>query len=263
VSVPTYSIVVPAYNEGPRIGACLDQVLHYATQQNWETETVVVNDGSIDETAAIVRTYSQRDVRVRLVENPGNRGKGYSVRNGMRHARGEILLFTDADLSAPIREAAKLVAALRSGADVAIGSRWMRPELMTERQPAYRQLLGRMFNLALRLGLGLKFKDTQCGIKAFTRPAALQLFSRQRIERWGFDPELLFLARRLGLRTVEVPVDWAHDERSKIHPFRDGMQMVFELACIRWYALRGRYKGSPPSMPEEVPEKQNFAPAKR
>lgn len=255
--------MVPAYNESRRIGACLDQVLRYATQQNWDTEIIVVNDGSVDETATIVRACQQGDARVRLLENPGNRGKGYSVRNGMRHAQGEILLFTDADLSAPIREAANLVAALRSGADVAIGSRWLRPERMTERQPAHRQLFGRLFNLALRLGLGLKFKDTQCGIKAFTRQAASQIFSRQRIERWGFDPEVLFLARRLGLRTVEVPVDWAHDGRSKIRPLRDGMQMVFELACIRWYALTGRYKGSPSSPDEEASEKQRFSPAKR
>jgi len=262
VSAPTYSIVVPAYNEGVRIGACLEQVLGYAAQQNWNIEIVVVNDGSADDTAAIARTYSQQDARVRLVENPGNRGKGYSVRNGMRHTQGEVLLFTDADLSAPIREAAKLVAALRSGADVAIASRWLHPELMTERQPAYRQLLGRIFNLVLRLGLGLKYKDTQCGMKAFKRQAAIQIFSRQRIERFGFDPELLFLARRLGLRTVEVPVDWAHDERSRIRVFRDGLHMVFEVACIRWYAITGRYNGPASAMPEEFSEKQTFSSAK-
>jgi len=239
---PAYSIVVPAYNESARLGASLDRMLTFLDEKAWDAELVVVNDGSRDDTAAIVRGYAQRDPRVRLVENPGNRGKGFSVRNGMLHARGELMIFTDADLSSPIAETEKLVAAIRGGADVAIGSRWMRPELMTERQPVYRQIFGRMFNLVLRLVLGLRFKDTQCGLKAFSRQAAIQVFSRQRIERWGFDPELLFLAQRLQLRTVEVPVAWAHDERSKINPLLDGMKMAGEILRVRWYALTGKYR---------------------
>jgi glycosyltransferase involved in cell wall biosynthesis len=242
VSDPVYSIVIPAYNERERIGASLDRVLEFLTEANWEAEVVAVNDGSRDDTAAIVRQYAARDRRVRLVENPGNRGKGYSVRHGMLEARGAWLVFSDADLSSPIREAARLIAALREGNDVAIGSRWLRPEMMTERQPWYRQLLGRVFNLLLRVVLGLRFKDTQCGLKAFTRAAARQIFPRQRIERWGFDPELLFLARRLGLRTAEVPVEWAHDERSKINPLLDGMKMFAEIMRIRWNALTGKYR---------------------
>jgi len=247
VSVPAYSIVVPAYNEGLRVGASLEQILRFIAERGWDAEVVVVNDGSTDDTAPVVRSYMEQSPLIRLIENPGNRGKGYSVRNGIRHARGEWLLFTDADLSAPIYEAAKLAAALQSGADLAIGSRWVRPELMTDRQPPYRQLFGRIFNLLLRLILGLKFKDTQCGLKAFTRSSAQQVFSRQRIERWGFDPELLFLAKRLNLRTVEVPVQWAHDGRSKIRPFRDGIQMFGELMRIRWYAITHRYE-----QPEDI-----------
>jgi glycosyltransferase involved in cell wall biosynthesis len=254
MNIPTYSVVVPAYNESARLDASIDRILCFFNEKKWDAELVVVDDGSHDDTAAIVRGYQQRDPRVRLVENPGNRGKGYSVRNGMRQAHGELMIFSDADLSSPIAEAEKLVATLRAGADVAIGSRWMRPELMTERQPLHRQLFGRMFNLALRAILGLNFKDTQCGLKAFTRGAALEVFSRQRIERWGFDPELLFLARRLRLRTIEVPVAWAHDGRSKINPLWDGIKMVWEVFRIRWYALTGKYRHAPAAPPSKREE---------
>ncbi len=181
-------------------------------------------------------------LHIRLLENPGNRGKGYSVRNGMLHAHGDVMLFTDADLSSPIDEAGKLFSAIAGGADVAIGSRWLQADLQTERQPWYRQLYGRMFNLALRIVLGLKYRDTQCGFKAFSRSAVQVVFPRQRVERWGFDPELLFLANKFKLRTAEVPVAWAHDHRSKINPLRDGIRMALEMLIVRWNDLRGLYK---------------------
>jgi glycosyltransferase involved in cell wall biosynthesis len=239
--LPTYSIVIPAYNEEQRLGASLDKIAAWLAAQGWEAEVLVVNDGSRDGTAALASQYAARNPAVRLVENPGNRGKGYTVRNGMLHAQGEFLLFTDADLSAPIGEAAKLFAALRAGADMAIGSRWLESGTQTLRQPLYRQFFGRLFNLLLRLLLGLRFKDTQCGFKAFTRRAAQELFPRQRIERWAFDPELLYLARKLGLKVEEVPVEWAHDRGSTISPLRDGPRMFFDMLRIRWYALTGKY----------------------
>src|SRR5262249_24637384 len=191
----------------------------------WDAEIIVVNDGSHDQTPDLVRTKSAEHPNLRLIENPGNRGKGFSVRNGMLNARGEILLFTDADLSSPVQEALKLFAAIEGGADTPIGSRWLRPELQTHRQSLSRQLYGRIFNLLLRIVLGLKFKDTQCGFKAFSRDAALRLFSRQLIERWGFDPELLFLARKSNLTVKEVPVVWSHSEGTRISPLKDGMRM--------------------------------------
>jgi glycosyltransferase involved in cell wall biosynthesis len=178
-----------------------------------------------------------------LVENPGNHGKGYSVRNGMLQARGDILLFSDADLSAPIEEAPKLFAAIEAGADVAIGSRWLQPETQTQRQSVLRQFYGRLYNLALRILLGLNFKDTQCGFKAFTRRAAQTIFPPQKIERWGFDPELLYLARTAGLKVVEVPVAWAHVEGTRISPLRDGVRMFGEALKIRWNALTRKYSG--------------------
>jgi glycosyltransferase involved in cell wall biosynthesis len=239
-----YSIIIPAYNESERITATLDKVLAYIEEQKWDAEVLVVNDGSRDQTPAIVREYAARHPRVRLLENPGNRGKGYSVRHGMMEAKGDLLLFSDADLSSPIYEAPKLFDALAAGADVAIGSRWLQRELQTERQPLYRQFFGRAFNLMLRALLGLPFKDTQCGFKAFTRRAAAAIFPLQRIERWGFDPELLFLARKLGLTVREVPVEWAHDQRSKIHPLRDGLAIFLEMLKIRWNNLTGKYKRS-------------------
>jgi dolichyl-phosphate beta-glucosyltransferase len=176
----------------------------------------------------------------------------------MLHAHGDVMLFTDADLSSPIYEADKLFRALEQGADIAIGSRWLDAGLQTERQPWYRQLYGRLFNGALRLVLGLRHRDTQCGFKAFSRRAAQTVFSRQRIERWGFDPELLFLADKFKLRTVEVPVEWAHDHRSKINPLRDGIKMGLEVLGIRWNAIRGLYER--PSTILEEPYTEPVAP---
>jgi glycosyltransferase involved in cell wall biosynthesis len=236
-----YSIIIPAYNESARIIPTLDRVLAYIQQQGWEAEIIVVNDGSRDDTAKLVRDYSGGGTSIRVVENPGNRGKGYSVRNGILHAKGAVVLFTDADLSAPIEEAAKLLDSIRRGNDVAIGSRWIQAHLQTTRQPIHRQVLGRVFNLALRLVLGLSFKDTQCGFKAFTRQAAQDIFGRQLIQRWGFDPEILFLARQLGYKTEEIPVAWAHDGRSKINPITDGMNMLLDMFRIRWNSILGKY----------------------
>jgi dolichyl-phosphate beta-glucosyltransferase len=254
-----YSFIIPAYNESERLANSLPKVFAYIRERQIQAEVIVVNDGSTDNTAEVTRSFAGRFPEIRLLENPGNRGKGYSVRNGMLHAKGDVLLFTDADLSSPIFEATKLFAAIEKGADVAIGSRWLQAALQTERQPWYRQLYGRLFNLGLRIVLGLKYRDTQCGFKAFTRAAAQTVFSRQRVERWGFDPELLFLANKFKLRTVEVPVEWAHDHRSKINPVRDGLKMGIEVLDVRWNDLRGLYQH--PSATIEEPHVQPVAPA--
>jgi len=240
-AVPTYSIVIPAYNEGERIRKTIEKVLAFTSERHWPAEVLIVNDGSTDDTAEIVRSYAVSQPALRLIENPGNRGKGYSVRNGMLHSHGDLVLFSDADLSSPIEESLKLFAAIEAGADVAIGSRWIRTELQIQRQPLHRQLFGRLFNLALRLALGLHFKDTQCGFKAFTRKAAHTIFPLQHIERWGFDPEVLFLARRFGFSIQEVAVRWAHREGTRINPLRDGIRMLGELLRVRWYSVTGKY----------------------
>lgn len=202
---------------------------------------LVVNDGSTDETAQIVERYARTHSQLLLIENEGNRGKGYSVRHGILKAQGEIVMFTDADLSAPIAEAESLMAAIQAGADVAIGSRWLDRSRQTHHQPLYRRFFGRCFNGVTRLIMQLPFADTQCGFKAFRRQVAHTIFQLQRIERWGFDPELLFIALKRGYRVVEVPVSWGHDERSRISYLRDGLQMLRELACIRWWSLTGAY----------------------
>ena len=244
---PTYSIVIPAYNESERIALTLERVLAHVRERNWSAEVLVVNDGSSDSTADIVRRFAAQHGNLALIENPGNRGKGYSVRNGMLHASGEVVLFSDADLSSPIEEADKLFAALAAGADVAIGSRWLRTELQTQRQPLHRQLLGRVFNLLLRVVLGLHYRDTQCGFKAFTRRATHLIFPLQHIERWGFDPEILFLAHKFGLKVQEVPVQWAHREGTRINPVRDGLRMFLETLKIRWFSISGKYDTQQPS----------------
>ncbi len=238
---PQLSIVIPAYNESARIENALERVMSCVAKQGWDAEVLVVDDGSTDVTTDIVQHWMERYPRLHLIQNEGNRGKGYSVRNGLLQAAGEVVMFTDADLSAPMEEAELLMAAIADGADVAIGSRWMDKTRQTIHQPLYRRFFGRCFNWVTRTVMGLPFKDTQCGFKAFKRPAAQVIFRLQRIERWGFDPEILFIARKLGYEIREVPVTWGHDERSRMSYLKDGMKMLEEMAVIRTNSLAGRY----------------------
>src|SRR5471032_1450554 len=239
---PRYSIVVPAYNERARIGYTLEQLLEYLRAQKWSAEIVVVDDGSRDETFSFVSQMAEENPELRIIQNAGNQGKGYAVRNGMLNARGEILLFTDADLSSPISEAPALFAALEKGADVAIGSRWLDPSLQFQRQSLKRQIMSRTFNLFTRALLAFPYHDTQCGFKAFTRRAAEMIFPLQRITRWGFDAEIIYLAHHLKLMVAEVPVAWGHDERSTLHPWRDGFYMGLDTLKIRWFSLTDGYR---------------------
>jgi glycosyltransferase involved in cell wall biosynthesis len=241
VSSPILSIVIPAYNEGARIENALERVLSCVADRHWDAEVLVVDDGSSDNTADIVHTWMLTHPNLHLIYNDGNRGKGYSVRNGLLQATGQVVMFTDADLSSPIEEAERLFEALDAGADVAIGSRWLDKQRQTIHQPLYRRFFGRCFNAVTRKFIGLPYKDTQCGFKAFKRDAAQVIFRLQTIERWGFDPEILFIARKLKYKIVEVPVTWGHDERSRISYLKDGMKMLEEMAQIRKNSLRGRY----------------------
>ncbi|HVA64755.1 MAG TPA: dolichyl-phosphate beta-glucosyltransferase [Terriglobales bacterium] len=236
------SVVIPAYNEAARLPATLAALAAYFAASSRPVEILVVDDGSSDATATLPLPPpgSPPHLHWRLLHNPGNRGKGYSVRHGMLAAQGQLLLFTDADLSAPIAELARLEAALRAGADIAIGSR--RRDLIRTHQSWFRENAGRLFNRIVRLALGLPFVDTQCGFKLFTRASAQAIFPQQQIEGWGFDPELLFLARRFGFVVQEVPVVWSHAEGAKIHMLRDSLRMFADVVAIRRNAWRGLYQ---------------------
>lgn len=240
---PELSIIIPAYNEEPRLPVTLERVDVYLRSLGRSTEVIVVDDGSRDRTAAVAESFRARMPSLRVVPNGVNRGKGYSVRHGMLEARGRLVLFTDADLSAPIEEADKLLRALESH-DVAIGSRALDRSLIEIHQSPFREFAGIVFNKMVRLCLGLSFVDTQCGFKAFRREKCRIIFEQQRIERFGFDPELLFLAKRHGLSTVEIPVRWAHSPATRVSMLRDSLRMFFEILQIRFNALRGRYPES-------------------
>jgi glycosyltransferase involved in cell wall biosynthesis len=239
-TAPDLSIIIPSYNEELRLPATLDRIGSYLQKYGREAEVLVVDDGSKDRTAAIAESFRTKIPSLRVVSNGVNRGKGYSVRHGMQEARGRIALFTDADLSAPIEETGKLIAALDTN-DVAIGSRAMDRSLISVHESPFREFAGIIFNKIVRVILWLPFVDTQCGFKAFRRERCNILFEQQRIERFGFDPELLYLARHHGLRAVEIPVRWGHSHATKVNMWRDSIQMFIDVFTIRWNALAGRY----------------------
>lgn len=239
-----FSIVLPAYNEQARLPATLAAVFAYLEASGCaDYEVLVVDDGSTDGTAAAAEQFVSKHPQMRLLQNPGNRGKGYSVRHGMLEARGDWVLFSDSDLSAPIEEVEKLLkAAAEQGAAVVIGSRALDRSLIQIHQSWFRETAGRTFNLLMRICTGLPFADTQCGFKLFQRRAAQEVFSRQKIERWGFDAEVLFIARKLGFKTIEVPVHWSHSEGTKVNMIRDSANMFIDLFRVRWNYLRGLYR---------------------
>jgi len=239
-TAPDLSIIIPSYNEELRLPATLERIAEYLSTSGRRAEVLVVDDGSKDGTAAVAEYFRIKIPALRMVSNGINRGKGYSVRHGMQEARGRIALFTDADLSAPIEEAGKLIDALETS-DVAIGSRAMDRSLITVHESRFREFAGIIFNKIVRIILWLPFVDTQCGFKAFQRERCGIIFKQQTIERFGFDTELLYLARRHGLRAVEIPVRWGHSPATKVSMLRDSIQMFVDVFRIRWNSLRGRY----------------------
>jgi glycosyltransferase involved in cell wall biosynthesis len=256
-SAPELSIIIPSFNEEKRLPRTLERIREYLASRPGmleSTEVLIVDDGSSDGTAQLAREWSERLNRWRLVSNGTNRGKGFSVRHGMLEARGRTTLFTDADLSSPIEECELLFAALAAGNKVAVGSRALDRSLITVHQARYREAAGIIFNGFVRLFIGLPIHDTQCGFKAFVREPSLVIFKQQRIEGFGFDPEILFLARRHGLCVAEVPVHWANDPATKVNMLREGIRMFGDLLVIRWNGFRGRYpRESSHIGPEEGP----------
>jgi glycosyltransferase involved in cell wall biosynthesis len=240
------SVVIPAYNEENRLPGSLEQVSEYLCGKGGTpAEILVVDDGSRDATREVAQDLARRleakGPAIRVLDNPGNRGKGYSVRHGMIEARHDWVLFTDADLSAPIEECDKLIDALDGGRhDIAIGSRSLDRSLIGVHQSAFRESIGKFFNLMVRLGAGLPFHDTQCGFKLFSRRAVQAIFPCQQLERFGFDVEILYLAHKFGLHVAEVPVRWNHCEGTKVG-ILSGADAFLDVWRVRRNDWLGKY----------------------
>ena len=243
MSAPYLSVVIPAYNEALRIGSTLEKVRQYLESKSFPSELIIVDDGSRDEMPGLLADYTATHSSTRVLRNEPNRGKGYSIRRGVLEAAGQFVLFSDADLSAPIDEADKLIAALEAkGADAAVGSRALDRSLIGVHQPWRREMAGRVFNLLVRIFTGLTIHDTQCGFKLFRRETTRRAFELQTVTGFGFDPELLFLIEQLGGKVLEVPVRWNDNPATKVHFLRDSTRMFLDLVVLRWRALTGKYR---------------------
>jgi dolichyl-phosphate beta-glucosyltransferase len=227
------SIVIPAFNEESRIGPTLRRVRGYLAGKDFASEIIVVDDGSRDRTAAAATEALPASAEGRLLSRARNRGKGYAVREGVLAARGDWILFSDADLSTPIEEMDKFLARLDEGFDVLIGSRALPGSAILVRQSPIREAMGKTFNLLVRLLVLRGFRDTQCGFKLFRREAARAVFSAARIAGFGFDVEALRLCRALGVRVLEIPVVWRNSAPSKVRLVSGSLGMIADLVRIR------------------------------
>lgn len=243
---PDISIVIPAYNEAARLGESLRTILSFLDSENQNAEILVVDDGSKDETALtatqIFAEYTGK-VSARVISYSQNRGKGYAVRTGLSAAAGNIALFSDADLSTPISEMNKIIEPIRNKtADAVIGSRALDRNLIGIRQSRLREQGGKIFNLVVRLSTGLPFADTQCGFKAFRTRLIQPIIKSGRVDRFGFDVELLLIAFAAKLRIEEIPVRWNHSEGSKVNFQSDSWKMFREVLSIRNNLRNGLYQ---------------------
>ncbi len=235
------SVVIPAYNEEQRLGSSLEKITAYLDSPPVDAEVIVVDDGSSDATARIATEFLQGR-RAQILSNDENRGKGYSARRGVLAATGRWVLLTDADLSAPIDEYDNLAAVVREqDVDVAIGSRGLEESEIEIRQNPIREAMGKTFNWCIRRMTGLPFRDTQCGFKLMDRDRTRPLFERMVVDRFAFDVEFLYLCVKFGLQVREVPVAWANAEGSKVSIFTDPINMLWDVARVRWRFRRGGY----------------------
>ena len=233
------SIIVPAYNEEKRLPSSLPQIIQFVRDQDYPAEVIVVDDGSTDGTAEIVKKYQKEASFISLMQ-VDHGGKGHAVKAGMKMANGEYLFLCDSDLSMPIKEVTKFLPPALDGYDLAIASREIEGAHRYD-EPAYRHLMGRVFNLIVRLMAVHGIHDTQAGFKCFRRHAAHQLFPLQTISGWGFDVEILFVAQRHGMQIVEVPINWYYADRSQVKPIQDTYNMFREVLKVRLNAWQGRY----------------------
>lgn len=240
-AAPYLSIIIPAHNEESRLPGTLVRIKEYLAGADMPYEVILVDDGSRDRTIEVARGSGMDNGGLRVLTNGANRGKGYSVRRGMLAAEGRFVFYSDADLSTPIEELARLLPELEGGADVVVGSRGLAESQLELRQPRHRESLGRLYNLLVKVLVVRGFQDTQCGFKGFRHECVREIFGRQRLDRFAFDVEILHIARRLGYRSVEVPIRWINSPESKVRIMGDASRMLLDLFRIRLYALLGHY----------------------
>ncbi len=232
------SIVIPAYNEEKRIGTSLTKISGYLKKRYDDFEIIVVDDGSNDMTLNLLSEFSQKIPNFIVLKNEINYGKGFSVKKGVLRSRGEIILFSDADMSTPIEEIDKLIGWLKKGYQMSIGSRAL-PESKIKRYSAwYRQFMGKAFNRIIRLILNLDYQDTQCGFKCFKRDAAFEIFNSMKLNGFSFDVEILFIAKNLGIKVKEVPVCWYNSPESKVKIVRDSSKMLWDVIKLRFDSFK-------------------------
>ena len=236
------SFIIPAFNEESRIVKILDTATEYLSKDFKDYEIIIVDDGSTDKTKEAVEHYmNSGSDKIRLIKNRINKGKGYSVRIGMLAAKYDLAVFSDADLATPISELKKLMNALLKGHDIVIASRNMKESRRIVKQPYYRQIMGKTFPIIVNILLSMDFKDTQCGFKLFKTQIAKKILRKQTIDRFAFDVEILYIAKKLGYRICEVPVLWIDKKDSKVSPFRDSWKMFLDIIKIRMNSIKDIY----------------------
>jgi dolichyl-phosphate beta-glucosyltransferase len=228
------SIVIPAYNEEGRIGTSLTEIYSFLKKRNYDFEIIVVDDGSKDKTLNLLSEYSQNIPNLIVLKNESNQGKGFSVKKGVLNSKGDIILYTDADLSTPIGELDKLIYWLDEGYPISIGSRDLPESQVNRHQAWYRELMGKIFNRIIRLILNLDYHDTQCGFKCFRNDAALEIFKGLRLCGFSFDVEMLFIAKHRGIKVKEVPIRWHNSPESKVKIVRDSSKMLWDILKLRF-----------------------------
>ncbi len=228
------SVVIPAFNEEQKIGETLSKIELYLIEQDYSYEIIVIDDGSVDNTVELVKNFTAYNHSLRLLRNEGNKGKGFSVKRGILEARGEYILFSDADLSTPIEEIEKLIPWFGKGYDIVIGSRALPQSNIMIHQPFYREAMGRIFNIIVQILNIRGIKDTQCGFKCFRRDVAYQIFSKQTIRGFTFDVEVLYIASNLGNRIKEVPINWYNSPQTRVDVMSDPLKMFIDLLRIKF-----------------------------
>ena len=235
------SLIIPVYNEEKRIKLTLGKCISYFKNKKIDYEIIIVDDGSTDKTRLIIKDSLSKNKNIKLTKQRKNKGKGYSVKEGMLLANGDYLLFSDADLSTPIEEIEKFIKVMKKGYDIVIASRNMKDSIIPIKQPFFRKLLGQVFPFIVNLLILPGYKDTQCGFKLFKKEVAIKIFSKQKINDFGFDVEILFIAKKYGYKIKEIPVIWSNSLGSKVNPLLDSIRMFLDILKIRLNDIKNTY----------------------